>query len=751
MSKNPTSSSRYALFLLAALFVAFMCAGVAVEPPPLRAANTATQFDARAAQARLVRVLGPQVAHPIDSAAEDGVRDRLMREIEAIGLKPEIHEGFACSPDSSDLSINCGHVRNVVFSIGPPTGPAILAASHYDSVPGGPGATDDGIAIAVWLEVAAQLAHEKLHRRIVFLFSDGEELALLGADYFARHDPLMTAVTALVNLEARGTRGPAVFFESNEPNADAVNTYAAVSRPLANSILADVYHRMPNSTDVSVLTRPGLDVINIALLEGDENYHTPRDNIASQDMRSVQHMGDQATTIVRQLARAPDQGASGTLVYTDIVSRAFIRLPSWLSHGLLVFSTLVAFLMLWRAGKQGRWRALLAPVVGLALAAGLAFVTGLAFSQLEPGVDVWFAYPAATRAWCVTLGLLGVMAATAVIARSVKATQVEDAAFFVFALMGALLAIPAPGVSILFSVPMGIYAVGAIASIVWSPARTIGAALAGLATLILWAPLLHLMELALGYELPIVFALLIAVTTLPWLGIAARLNRGAAWGISCGALGLAALASIVATAVLPSSTVSRPHGVNLLHFSNAVTGDQRLVAGVATRALPKELTNAYPFAAERIFPGDTRSFWTTAVPANTPLLQGPVLDDVRVEGTGDQRTLHARIRTNGAYRVLLRIPPAAKPGQLTLNGVSSPFADAGGSTESTEFFKLFCDGRRCDGAELAVTLAGEARAGDWYVVGYFPGLIESRVVGRDCASAQHGHVDTERRRRDDCQ
>lgn len=313
MSENTIRTARNSLLVLAALFVVYMCAGVAVEPPPLRGANTASQFDARAAHARLVRVLGPQVAHPIDSVAEDSVRERLVREIEALGLKPEIHEGFACSPDPRDLRIACGYVRNVVFSLGPPAGPAILAASHYDSVPGGPGATDDGIAIAVWLEVAKELAHETLQRRIVFLFSDGEELALLGADYFGHHDPLMTLVTALVNLEARGTRGPAVFFESNAPNADAVNTYAEVSRPLANSILADVYHRMPNSTDVSVLTRPGLDVINIALLEGEENYHTPRDSIASQDMRSVQHMGDQAVTIVRRLDSAPDSSSRSVL------------------------------------------------------------------------------------------------------------------------------------------------------------------------------------------------------------------------------------------------------------------------------------------------------------------------------------------------------------------------------------------------------------------------------------------------------
>ena len=728
MSDNPTRSAWYPLLLPAALFVVFMCAGRAVEPPPLRVANAATQFDARAAQARLARVLGPQVAHPIDSAAQDGVRDRLLREIEAIGLKPAIHEAFACSPDPGDPLIECGHVRNIVFSIGPETGPAILAASHYDSVPAGPGATDDGIAIAVWLEVARELAHENLQRRVIFLSSDGEEQALLGAYHFGRHDPLMQSVTTLVNLEARGTRGPALFFESNEPNADAVNAYAAAPRPLGNSIMADIYHVLPNSTDVSALTRPGLDVINIAVLDGAENYHTPQDTIATQDIRSLQHMGDQSLAIVRRLASAPDHNDVRSLVYTDVASRFFIRLPSWLSHALLAVFALVAFVMFWRAGKERRWHALAAPLVGLAMAGGFAFVTSRAFSLVAPGVDVSFAYPAATRAWCVALGLLGVIAATALIASKCRATQLEDAGFFVFALLGALIAIRAPGISILFAAPMLFYAVGAALSIAWPPARPIGVALAGLVTLIIWAPILYLTELALGYELPFVFALLFALATLPWLGIVARLHRDSLWRFSCGGLGLTAIASIIATAILPASTVARPQYVNLLHVSNAVTGEQRILAGAAARALPKELAHAYTFTPEGIFPGDARRYWATAAPTNTQPLQGPVLDGVRLEANGDQRTLHARIRMNGAYRLVLRIPKAAKPGQLAMNGVITNFADTGVGAEPTEFFRVGCDGRTCDGAEIAVTLAGEASAGDWYIVGYYPGLINSAVA-----------------------
>src|SRR6185295_16314653 len=204
-------------------------------------------------------IIASPVAHPVDSAAADIVRSNLMREIAALGFTPEIREAFACRPQPRYPLIDCGHVRNVVFSMGPAHGPAILAAAHYDSVPAGPGVTDDGIGISVLLEVARELSHTRFTRRVIFLLSDGEEQALLGAYAFSQSDPLMGEVQSLIELEARGTRGPAVFFESNQPNADAVRVYAQVARPIANSITADIYGLLPNSTDVTVLKRPGLD------------------------------------------------------------------------------------------------------------------------------------------------------------------------------------------------------------------------------------------------------------------------------------------------------------------------------------------------------------------------------------------------------------------------------------------------------------------------------------------------------------
>lgn len=211
--------SLLALPLFALLFFALMAAGIAIAPPPVSENVAASEFDAIEARARLSRILGDEAPHPIDSARQDETRAALIKEIEALGFTPEVRETFACRPSPEAPLIDCMMVRNVVFGIGPEEGPAVLAATHYDSVPAAPGASDAGIGIAAWLEVARALANTHLERRVIFLFTDGEEIALIGAWVFATQDKDMADVEAIINLEARGTRGPALFFETNRPNA----------------------------------------------------------------------------------------------------------------------------------------------------------------------------------------------------------------------------------------------------------------------------------------------------------------------------------------------------------------------------------------------------------------------------------------------------------------------------------------------------------------------------------------------------
>lgn len=703
------------LAVLAGLFLAVMFAGVVLTPAPVRASAAPDQFDAAAARERLARILGDESPHPVDSDAEDVVREALLREIMALGFTPEVRDQFVCRPQPRGPLVDCGRVRNIVFSVGPNSGPAVLAAAHYDSVPAAPGASDDGLGLSVWLEVARILAHERLTRRVIFLFSDGEEPALLGAHAFATGDPLMGEVESLVNIEARGSRGPAVFFESNQPNADAVTAYAAAPRPLANSVMAAVYALLSNSTDVTALTRPGLDVINIALLDGLEDYHTPQDTIASQDLRSVQHMGDVALAVTRRLADSPDADVAAPMVYTDIASRLFIYAPSWAGQAALVFSAMVALFAFWRTGREGRWRALAAPLLGLLLAGALSFAVGAMLGLIRPGEAYAFAHPEPTRAWCVLLGLLAPVLAMMALRVTGNHAQAGAAGVFWFALIGAMLSVVLSGISVLYALPASVYALGWLVSLVWRPAAAIGSWLAALAVLIVWGPMIYLIELALGFDMPVAVTLPVAFIALIWLGPLTQARGDGRWRIAAGALAAGALVAVVAAALMPSASEARPRPLNISYFLDTSEGRARIIAGSAERALPPALAGA--FAPEQILPGDRTETW--AAPAPVEQAAAPVLTGVAVTESGGERVVTGRLVMNGAYRAIIRMPIGARPLSVRINGADARFADAGG--EAVELMSVACQGRACDGAEVAVTLGPAGEAGDWFIIGQFPG------------------------------
>lgn len=705
-----------ALAIIVLFFAALMGAGAALAPPPVRNTNAADQFNAPAARERLARILGDEAPHPVDSVAADATRARLIREIEALGFRPEERRSFICRPQPRSPLVDCALVRNIVFSIGPATGPAILAATHYDSVPAAPGASDAGIGIAAWLEIARLMAHEPLQRRVIFLISDGEEPGLLGAYAFAQ-DPLMADVKSLVNLEARGTRGPAIFFESNQPNGDAVAAYANAPRPIANSVMADVYALLSNSTDVTALRRPGLDVINIALLDGLEDYHTPQDSLGSFNTASLQHMGDMALAATRAFARSADPDRATPQVYTDIASRAFISAPGWAVQALLAAAAMLSFAAFWRTGRDARWRAFGAPLLGVVLSTVLVFAIGFLMGLARPGQDYWFAHAEPMRAVCILATLLAMIAAPTLL-RVSSAKQLGAAAGFWFAALGLALSFALSGASILFVLPAAVYAVGALVSLIWPHALAIGAAAGAFVAALVWAPMINLIELALGYEMPFAIALLMSILALTWLGaIFAALSGKRRWPIA--GVGAVLTAALVIAAVAPASSERRARSLNVNYFLNATSGEAYVLAGWSARALPVTLAHAgFAFASRTVLPGDIYETWaapTDAAPAPTPSLEGVTI-------SADGRTIRATLRMNGAYRAILRIPRTSAPNTVVFRGVETSFADTGGDPQS-DFVNAACQGRACDGAEVIITLSAPLTAPqDWFVIGQTPGF-----------------------------
>ena len=82
---------------------------IALPAPP--ATPIAGAFDANRAYARLRWILGDERPHPIDSAAGDRVRDRLIAELRAVGLSPRVTDDFNQAGDADSRIRGTGNRR----------------------------------------------------------------------------------------------------------------------------------------------------------------------------------------------------------------------------------------------------------------------------------------------------------------------------------------------------------------------------------------------------------------------------------------------------------------------------------------------------------------------------------------------------------------------------------------------------------------------------------------------------------------
>jgi hypothetical protein len=329
-------------------------------PAPAGLDAPAREFSASRARERLAALLADEAPHPVGSAAGAALRGRLVAQLRELGLAPEELPGFACSENGS-----CAEVVNVLVRIsGQEPGPALLLATHHDSVPAGPGAADDGHGVAVVLELLRALQSDgPLRRPLLVVFTDGEEAGLLGARAFVEH-PAFAEVGAVINLEARGTGGAARMFETSDGNAALLAAYAAgAPRPSAHSLSYEIYRRLPNDTDLSVFKRAGAQGLGFAFIGGVRRYHTPRDDLAHLDLGSVQQQGDSALGATRALLAAGIQPAAGNSTYADLFGLVLLRWPASLDLALAGLALLLTLLAAWRGAAVPGDRSAQSPAV----------------------------------------------------------------------------------------------------------------------------------------------------------------------------------------------------------------------------------------------------------------------------------------------------------------------------------------------------------------------------------------------------
>jgi hypothetical protein len=687
---------------LLALLAALAFKHVLIAPPPIPEQAEAGEFDTNRAFARLERVLADQQPHSVDSPGSDGVRERLLAEMRAVGLEPRVSDAMTCNAFSRNRSVNCARVRNLAATIGPAEGEHLLLVAHYDSTPVGPGAADAGIGVATLLEIAEQLRGRQLQRPVTFLFNEGEESGLLGARAFLDSDPAAPRVTTLVNLEARGVEGPAIMFETSRPNAAAIGLYGgAVERPVANSLSTDFYRLLPNSTDVAVFEERPWTILNLAIIGNETRYHSAGDDLAALDRRSLGHMGGQALQVTLAHTDGVEPAAPGELLYADVLGRHLITLP--LSAGLALLGLIVVAFG-YAVFRRGAWgRPLLAGLAAAMLAAIAALVLTLIVQQLRPG-EFWRAFPIAMQVAVAGTALLA-MALCLGIAGSKSKEQVRVAAWLLITLAGGAICFIAPGAAIYFLCAPLILLAGVLAERWRAGTEKIAGWVAALVQLLTLLPVMALVDLLLSTSPGWIAAPLAVLAALP-LVIELRPDVDPGRGSTLVTAGVM-VAAWAAVLLVPAYSADRQEIFTVEHLRDRNTGTAKWGIYSDGAALPEAYNQLGPWERGAA-PYARRPRWI----ADAPNHDGPAPELVRVaeRPAASGRLVTLRLTLNGWDGAVVQIPASAGLRSLSTDGAERAF----GAGESD--YTIRCTGRACHGFTFDL-LVGSAEPVDATVIG----------------------------------
>ena len=392
------------------------------------------QFSAVEAFAELKMLLAEEVPHPVESAANRLVRDRIIRRFRDFGYWPVVQRARACSKRWK----KCSNVENIVVLPQTP-GDVVLGVAHYDSVAAGPGASDDGAGVAAMLDCARLLRNTRTRNPIGFLITDGEEAGLLGAEAFVA-DPLLSRnVRAIVNVENRGTSGPSYLFETSVNNRDLVPLFNRLDRPITTSVFYTVYTLLPNDTDVTVFKRAGKIAVNFAAIGSVKRYHTKSDDLHHVDLRTLQHHGDNALAMLKALGSIDLQHMrQGNDVFFDVLGFFVIWWPGFLTIW-MALASLALLIVLMRGVPT---RDILIGALTFLAAVAIAAVIGILAMKVTPHR---LSNPSVA---IVSMWIAGI--ASTVLLAGRRPWQARSLVLHIIAIA---LALTLPGLSFLFLVP----------------------------------------------------------------------------------------------------------------------------------------------------------------------------------------------------------------------------------------------------------------------------------------------------------
>lgn len=527
-----TGSGRAALvhvFGLLLVLIVGALARLAVSAPPVVPATAPVEVFSAERAMKHVRELG-KAPHPVGSRGHDDARDLVLARLRELGLEPTVQKTHTTQTFFGRTS--GAVVENVVARVrgrgGDPR--AILFSAHYDAVPQSFGAGDDGSGVAALLEGArAVVQGPPLDRDVLFLFTDAEELGLLGASAFVAESPLAKDVIADFNFDARGTRGPLAMFDTSNQNGALIALLSRVPHVQASSFVSALAKLLPNDTDATIFKKAGVPTMSFAFADEVENYHRATDSPERLDPRSVQAMGDVVVSIARDLGRGPLPVLEGDdVAYVTLAGSKVLPVPYASALGAAAVGALVVAFATWLAIRR-RVASAKGVLVGAGASLGSVLLAGLAGAGLHVAASRAASVDAlmvrsGSLAWAALSVALLVGALTARVAgRRAGARSTSLGAAALLSLVGLAVAIAAPSASLAF-VATGLAAVLPALGIALLGTRgaTVRIAFvyaAASVSLFFWVPLLYSVTVAAAAQA----ALPVAVLAMPTIVLVAPL------------------------------------------------------------------------------------------------------------------------------------------------------------------------------------------------------------------------------------
>ena len=526
--KSLLPRSRFALGIAAILFMAVLAALAVHQLRPTAATSSnapAPEFSSGRALTHIKAI--SQRPRALGTAEHAAVRDYILNELTTAGLTPEVQRTTATNYLGNG-NVRAGTVENITARLnGTSNSRAILLVSHYDSVSTSFGASDNGSGVGVLLETLRALkAGAALKNDVIFLFTDGEEVALLGARAFVAEHPWAKDVGLVLNFEARGAGGPSILFETSDQNGRLIEEFSkAASHPVANSLAYEVYRLLPNNTDLTVFKNASFPGLNFAYIDRATHYHTQLDTAEEIDENSVQHHGNYALALTKHFGSVDLLNVKArNAVYFDVLGSFLVRYSGAVVPLLTLLITVIFLALVVLGWRKGRFT-----LLGIALALVVQLVT---LVVVPAGLALgWFliqrilsAQAAAyqSKLYFIGFALLAIAISYIVYAALLPKIRVENfmaGSLVWWILLLILTSVLLPGVSYLFTWPV-LFCLPAFAYLLLTgeqKSRRLPLIffflLAVTPALLMWAPAIYLMAIGLNLS-AIIIAILILVCVL---------------------------------------------------------------------------------------------------------------------------------------------------------------------------------------------------------------------------------------------